>query len=111
MLAPGYDLLSTAVYAELTPKMAMKIGSKYKFVEVMPRHWDLFAESAGLAKAETRKRALQLATALPPLAKKLERDQTFSGNATIEKIIALIEKRCTTTIQRLALSSNLEAEA
>jgi serine/threonine-protein kinase HipA len=91
--------------------MAMKIGSKYKFVEVMPRHWDLFAESAGLAKAETRKRVLQLATALPPLAKKLESDQTFSGNVTIEKIIALLEKRCTTTTQRLALSGNLEAEA
>ena len=111
VLAPGYDLLSTAVYAELTPKMAMKIGGKYKFVEGMPRHWDLFAESAGLAKAETRKRVLQLATALPQLAKKLERDQTFSGNATIKNIISLIEKRCTTTIQRLALSGNLEAEA
>jgi serine/threonine-protein kinase HipA len=91
--------------------MAMKIGGKYKFVEVMPRHWDLFAESAGLAKAETRKRVLQLATALPQLAKKLERDQTFSGNVTIEKIIALLEKRCAATTQRLALSGNPEAEA
>jgi hypothetical protein len=31
--------------------MAMKIGSKYKFSEIESRHWDQFAESAGLAKA------------------------------------------------------------
>jgi hypothetical protein len=34
-LAPLYDTLSTAVYPTLTPKMAMKIGSKYKFSEVL----------------------------------------------------------------------------
>lgn len=30
VLAPVYDLISTAVYPTLTPKMAMKVGSKYK---------------------------------------------------------------------------------
>jgi hypothetical protein len=34
VLAPFYDTLSTAVYPTLTQKMAMKIGSKYKFSEV-----------------------------------------------------------------------------
>ena len=37
ILAPFYDTLSTAVYPTLTPKMAMKIGSKYKFSEVCQR--------------------------------------------------------------------------
>lgn len=47
VLAPLYDALSTAVYPTLTPKMAMKIGSKYKFSEVQARHWEQLAESVG----------------------------------------------------------------
>ena len=50
VLAPCYDVLSTAVYPSLTPKMVMKIGSKSKFSEVEARHWEQFAEAAGLAK-------------------------------------------------------------
>jgi len=52
VLAPLYDVLSTAVYPSLTPKMAMKIGSKYKFSEVQARHWERFAEAAGLGKVD-----------------------------------------------------------
>jgi serine/threonine-protein kinase HipA len=66
VLAPFYDLLATAIYPQLTPKMAMKIGSKYKFSELEARHWEQFAEEAGLAKAATRKRLQQLANELPP---------------------------------------------
>ena len=43
VLAQLYDALSTAVYPELTDKMAMKIGSKYRFAEVHARHWEQFA--------------------------------------------------------------------
>ncbi len=39
VLAPLYDALSTAVYPTLTSRMAMKIGSKYKFSEVQAQHW------------------------------------------------------------------------
>jgi serine/threonine-protein kinase HipA len=38
-LAPAYDLLSTEIYPELSKKMAMKIGGKYKPNEVFLRHW------------------------------------------------------------------------
>lgn len=44
-LAPLYDLMSTAVYPELSEKMAMKIGSKYKADEVMIRHWESLAQT------------------------------------------------------------------
>ena len=49
-LAPFYDLLSTVYYPELSNKMAMKIGSKYKSEEVYPRHFEQFAIEAGLSK-------------------------------------------------------------
>jgi serine/threonine-protein kinase HipA len=106
VLAPLYDALSTAVYPTLTPKMAMKIGSKYKFSEVEKRHWDQFAESAGLARAQTRKRVLALAKSLPPTARKLQSDpeRGFTGHAVVERIIALIEQRCALAIRRFTVA-------
>jgi serine/threonine-protein kinase HipA len=106
-LAPFYDTLSTAVYPALAPKMAMKIGSKYKFSEVQARHWDQFAEGAGLAKAQAKRRILELAKSLPPTARKLQSDpgRGFAGNAVVEQFIALIEQRCALTIRRLTDSA------
>ena len=103
VLAPLYDTLSTAVYPALTPKMAMKIGSKYKFSEVQARHWDQFVESAGLARAQARRRILELAKSLPPTARKLQSAPGlgFAGNAVVENIVALIDQRCALTTQRL----------
>lgn len=103
VLAPFYDTLSTAVYPTLTPKMAMKIGSKYKFSEIQARHWGQFAEGVGLAKAQAKRRILELAKSLPPTARALQSasGHSFAGNAVIERIIALIEQRCALTIRRL----------
>jgi len=103
VLAPFYDALSTAVYPTLTPKMAMKIGSKYKFSEVQARHWEQFAESVGLSKAQARRRILALAKALPSTARNLQSSsgRGFAENAVVEQIIALIEQRCALTIRRL----------
>ncbi len=110
ILAPFYDMLSTAVYPTLTPKMAMKIGSKYKFSEVQARHWEQFAESAGFAKAQARKRILEIARALPTAARTLQQDSDhgFADNSVVERIIVLIEQRCDLTIRRL---TNPEAAA
>jgi len=104
VLAPFYDLLSTAIYPQLTPKMAMKLGSKYKFSELEARHWEQFAEESGLAKAATRKRLQQLATELPAAARKLQAapQHGFAGNAVVEQIVQLIEQRCALTLRRLA---------
>jgi serine/threonine-protein kinase HipA len=104
VLAPFYDTLSTAVYATLTPKMAMKIGSKYKFSEVQARHWEQFAAGAGLAKAPAKRRIVELAKKLPGAARQLQcaPDSGFAGKAVVERIIALIEQRCALTIRRLS---------
>lgn len=103
VLAPLYDTLSTAVYQTLTPKMAMKIGSKYKFSEVQAHHWDQFAESAGLGRAQTRKRILELAHSLPKTARQLQSQKEFgfAENPLVEQIITLIEQRAALTIRRL----------
>ena len=103
VLAPFYDTLSTAVYPTLTSKMAMKIGSKYKFSEVQARHWKQFAEGVGFTKAQAKRRILELAKLLPATARKLRSDPEhgFAGNAVVEQINTLIEQRCALAIRRL----------
>ena len=84
--------------------MAMKVGSKYKFSEVQARHWDQFAEGAGLARAQAKRRILELAKSLAPTARALQSaaGHSFSGNAVVERMIVLIEQRCALTIRRLS---------
>ena len=102
-LSPFYDILSTAVYPNLTPKMAMKIGSQYKFNEVHARHWEQFAEEAGLAKPQAKKRILELAKSLPIKARLLQADSKrgFSQHDLVGQIVLLIEQRCALTTKRL----------
>ena len=103
VLAPFYDLLSTAIYPQLTPKMAMKIGSKYKFSELEAKHWEQFAQEAGLAKAATLKRLKALAKSLPVDASKLQAapQHGFVGNAVVEQITQVIEQRCALVLKRM----------
>ena len=100
-LAPLYDMLCTAVYDHLTPKMAMKLGSKYKFTEVQARHWDQFAQAAGLSKAQTKKRVLQIAQQLPAVARSIQATPPFAGRPIIDKMIDLMDQRTALTIRRL----------
>ena len=111
VLSPFYDTLSTAVYPKLALKMAMKIGSKYKFTEVYPRHWEQFAQEAGLAKPQAKKRILALAKSLPETARQLQADpqKGFSQHKLVEQIIVLIEQRCALTIARLSSPEAQEA--
>lgn len=112
-LAPLYDLLCTAVYPNLTAKMAMKIGSKYKFSELEARHWQQFATEAGLSPAACQKRLIQIASQLPTVARALQHNaqahkeshhdrlQDFSASPIVEQIVQLIEQRCALTLRRL----------
>ncbi|MBC7681764.1 MAG: type II toxin-antitoxin system HipA family toxin [Ferruginibacter sp.] len=103
VLAPLYDLLCTAAYPRLTDKIAMKIGSKYKFSEVLGRHWMQFAEAAGLSPAQTKKRILEIADRLPGIARTTlaAMDQQENGHAVLGEIVGLVEQRCALTVRRL----------
>ena len=102
-LAPLYDVLCTAAYPHLTDKMAMKIGGKYRFNELFPRHWERFAKSAGLSQAQVKKRVSQMADALPSRSQKLL--ENFGGcglvNGILVDICSLIKERCALAIQPL----------
>ena len=70
--------------------MAMKLGSKYKFSELQARHWDQFAEEAGLSKAQTRKRILGMASKLPVVARQLQATAAFVAEPLVEAIVGLV---------------------
>lgn len=100
-LSPLYDLLCTAVYPTLTAKMAMKLGSKYRFQDVQGRHWQQFAEAAGLSWAQTRQRLLRTAGQLPAIAGRLQAGDAFRQEPLVGDIVMLIEQRCALTLRRL----------
>jgi serine/threonine-protein kinase HipA len=62
-LAPAYDLLSTAVYPDLSSKMAMKIGGKYKPEDVFLRHWHRIVPETAAAKRNLEKQMQETAKA------------------------------------------------
>ena len=107
VLAPLYDALCTAVYPRLTDKMAMKIGSKYKFSEVQARHWEQFAIDAVLSPAQVKKRILDMARRLPALASATRAQFEAQGNShpILAQIVTLIDQRCALTIRRLTASN------
>lgn len=103
VLTPLYDALCTAVYPTLTEKMAMKIGSKYKFSEVFARHWEQFATEAALSPPQVKKRILDIAKRLPDLARATQATFLSQDNShpIIDRIVTLIDQRCALTIRRL----------
>ena len=104
VLTPLYDALCTAVYPTLTEKMAMKIGSKYKFSEVQARHWEQFAAEAALSPAQVKRRVVAIAKRLPDLSRATHAAFQTRGHshAVIDKIVKLIDQRCALTIRRLS---------
>jgi serine/threonine-protein kinase HipA len=92
VLAPLYDLLSTTLYPELSPKLAMKIGGKHLLKEIEPRHWDKFAANCGLSAPFVRTRIRQLCEAVIAAL-----DSEFTGPAWAADgfvpVIALVRDR------------------
>lgn len=110
VIAPLYDALSTAVYPGLSDKMAMKIGGKYRFTEIHARHWERFAQEAGLSVAQVRKRILALARRLPDAARETLAGfyERGIGHPVLAAIVAMIEQRCTLTTRRLTESGEIQ---
>ena len=105
-LAPLYDVLSTAVYPDLADRMAMKIGSKYRFDELHARHWVQMAEAAQLGAPQLKRRVLEIAAVLPKLSQSLHTQFKARGwdHPILNEITSLIKARCKVTIDRFSLA-------
>ncbi len=86
VLAPAYDLVCTTVYGEHTDRMAMKIGRKRRFSEVLPSHWESFARKAGLAPPRVRLNLLTMAEQLAAEARRLGTELRGSTRAPMHSM-------------------------
>lgn len=107
VLAPLYDALCTAAHPELSDRMAMKIGSKYRFADLYPRHWAQFASGAGLSPSQVRKALKRFAERLPEQVRIVRTEflLTDVSHPVLDQIQKLIDDRCATTLRRLAMPS------
>lgn len=72
-LAPLYDLMNTVVYFDsFKVKMAMKIGGKYKFRDVYPRHFEVLAETVGLKPSFVHSELKKMSETIIPTARELQ---------------------------------------
>jgi serine/threonine-protein kinase HipA len=60
-LAPLYDLICTAVYSNLSKKMAMKIGKSFEIDEVDPYQFEKLADEIGFSKPLIKRRVIDQA--------------------------------------------------
>jgi serine/threonine-protein kinase HipA len=88
-LAPLYDLVCTAQYPELSPKMAMKLGGEYRSDRVAIRHFEKLADEVGLAKPMVKKRVQELAEKVIATL-----DELHVSFEPIEAIKILFKGRC-----------------
>ncbi len=91
-LAPAYDLLSTAVYPELSAKMAMKIGGKYKPDELFRRHWLQLVPETVVAQKNLVKQIEKLCEKSVVECRALKA-QLDTPSVIVGKVCDLIEKR------------------
>ncbi len=93
-LAPCYDLLSTAIYSDLTPKMAMKLGKEYSYKRVRPSDWERFAQEIIVNHKYLSKHSQTLTKDILVKAETLAKDlqKKYPSNVYAE-IINCIEER------------------
>ena len=94
-LAPFYDLLSTAVYARVSNKFAMKMGGQKDPRYLMPTHLARFAAEAGIELRTVRAQLLELcgkveSTIMPLVETYREADLR---PVIVEDIMRVVEKR------------------
>ncbi len=94
-LAPAYDLLSTAIYPDLSENMAMKIGGKYKPKDVCIRHFHRLVADTKAAQLAMNRQIKTMREKMMDAAPSLKANLTADGLASnvFDDIIAIIEER------------------
>jgi serine/threonine-protein kinase HipA len=94
-LAPLYDLICTAVYSNLSKKMAMKIGRVYELSEVDPWQFEKLADDIGFTKPLMKRKVIDHAK------KMLEQlDQVQIPHPVVNEIRKFISNHCSSVLDR-----------
>lgn len=94
-LAPAYDLMSTAIYPDLSSKMAMKIGGEYRPANVFLRHWHRLVPKTKAAQSAINKQLQAMATNTIEKSFALKKTLETQGlsSPVFAEICAIIEER------------------
>lgn len=94
-LAPAYDLLCTAIYPDLSAKMAMKIGGKYKPDDVCLRHFYKLVPDTKTAQSSIQRQITTMAQKIMGKATTLKTDLQNNGltSEVFDMIIQVIKER------------------
>lgn len=95
MLAPFYDLMCTAVYPDLTDRMAMRIGDEDRPQWVIAQRWQQFAEEVRIGYKLVHRTLVRLKDAAAQEANGLARDfrRQYGDCEIVDKIVGVIEQR------------------
>lgn len=94
-LAPFYDLISTAVYRDLTLNLALKIGGEDRPDWIQERHWAMFAEVSGANPRIVWTRMADLSAMIPEKARDVlaALDPSNEELEIVERICSVVEQR------------------
>lgn len=94
-LAPAYDLMSTAVYPDLSIKMAMKIGGEYKPSDVYLRHFHKIVTGSKAAENALEKQIQSMTEKIAIEANSLKDELKQAGlvSDVFDSIINVIRSR------------------
>jgi serine/threonine-protein kinase HipA len=94
-LAPLYDVVCTAAYPELNPRMAMKLGGQRELRDVAPRHWERFARECGLGAPFVKRRVVDLARRIGPASEETAGELGVGGDAAaiVAEVVRVVGER------------------
>lgn len=94
-LAPFYDLMSTAIYPELSDRPAMKIGGEDRLQWIIARHWQQLAVDASVGFKLIKQTLIDMSISVVSEAQTLaeEFNAVYGECPVIEQILAIIKQR------------------
>lgn len=95
-LAPFYDIMSTAVYPELTERLAMKIGGEDRPKWIQEGHWEKFAGEVGIAYKLVKSTLHESAEKLLIEQERVQKEFVQDGELpkVLVKIVQGVKTRC-----------------
>lgn len=104
-LSPFYDIVCTLFYPNLSTKMAMKIGSCYKAMDVYPRHWEDLCHKVGYSYPALKR---LIYTQSEAMMKSLDSSREFyveltRDHAFVDKFIEFINENISRTLKNFEM--------
>lgn len=113
-LAPFYDLMSTAIYPELTDRPAMKIGGEDRPQWIIARSWEALANECGigfkLVKQTLEKLSRALEQQAPAIANAFTQNGATALTTAVQQVIAQRSKKIETGFNAAANNSGDQGE-